>query len=167
MASVFDDNDIEDLGGEIRIRLPIRTNDSIVCKNLSVDDKILNGKTTFNEIEFGNTLVSNRATTKNIFLTSDEREKINVENITKEGEMTPLSFLTNIRPKVFKFKKETPVGSNHFGFIAQDIEKRFPQMISVVNGKKHVNYIECIPLILEKINNLEKKLTEMKSRNKK
>ena len=163
MTSFFDDEDIEDLGGEIRINLPIRTNDGIVCKNLTVDEKILNGKTDVrNEMELGNTTITNKATGKTIFLTSDQREKRDIRNIVDERGSTPLSFLTEITPKLFQFRDEKEKNKLHFGFIAQEVERRFPQMISVVNGKKHVNYIECIPLILEKINKLEEKLAIIK-----
>jgi hypothetical protein len=58
------------------------------------------------------------------------------------------------------FKKD---GLNHFGFIAQEVEKVFPNLVNMdVDGMKSVNYLEMIPLLLHKINYLERKLEEIK-----
>ena len=54
----------------------------------------------------------------------------------------------------------------HFGFIAQDVEKEFPSLVSTDNeGMKSINYLEMIPLLLHKINDLERKIDELKNNN--
>tara|TARA_B110000008_G_C16402753_1_gene336446 strand:+ start:150 stop:326 length:177 start_codon:yes stop_codon:yes gene_type:complete len=52
----------------------------------------------------------------------------------------------------------------NFSFIAQDIEKIFPYLVSIdSDGMKSVNYLEMVPLLLHKINDLERKLDEIKN----
>jgi len=55
--------------------------------------------------------------------------------------------------------------NKHFGFIAQDIEKIFPYLVSIdSDGMKSVNYLEMVPLLLHKINDLGGgKLDEIKN----
>lgn len=58
----------------------------------------------------------------------------------------------------------------HFGFIAQDVEKVFPSLIYehydplVEKNIKAVNYVEMIPLLLLKIKNQEKEIYELKKK---
>lgn len=56
----------------------------------------------------------------------------------------------------------------HFGFIAQDVEKVFPSLIYehydplVEKNIKAVNYVEMIPLLLLKIKDQEKEINKLK-----
>ena len=92
---------------------------------------------------------------------SDMRLKFNIENID-----TPLAEkLHDLEAVKYNWKKN-PDGSIHFGFIAQDVEKEFPNLVSTdMEGLKSVNYLEMIPLLLHKINDLERKLEEIKNNN--
>ena len=88
---------------------------------------------------------------------SDIRIKSNIEQLTSSD----LDKLNKIIPKSYKFKGDD---EKHFGFIAQDVEKEFPNLVSTDNeGMKSVNYLEMIPLLLHKINDLERKLEEIKN----
>ena len=43
------------------------------------------------------------------------------------------------------------------------MEKEFPNLVSTdMEGLKSVNYLEMVPLLLHKINDLERKLEEIK-----
>ena len=87
---------------------------------------------------------------------SDIRIKKDIENLTDNH----LDKLDRLVPKSYKFKND---GLEHFGFIAQDVEKEFPNLVSTdMEGLKSVNYLEMIPLLLHKINDLERKLEEIK-----
>ena len=69
--------------------------------------------------------------------------------------------LDKIIPKSYNIKGDD---DKHFGFIAQDVEKEFPNLVSTDSeGMKSVNYLEMIPLLLHKINYLERKLEEIKN----
>ena len=58
----------------------------------------------------------------------------------------------------------------HFGFIAQDVEKVFPSLIYehydplVEKNIKAVNYVEMIPLLLLKIKDQEKEMNRLKEK---
>ena len=87
---------------------------------------------------------------------SDIRLKSSICDLTKDD----LDKLNKVVPKSYRFRNDN---NKHFGFIAQDIEKIFPYLVSVDgDGMRSVNYLEMIPLLLHKINDLEKKLEEIK-----
>ena len=90
---------------------------------------------------------------------SDIRIKKDIENLTDNH----LDKLDRLVPKSYKFKND---GLEHFGFIAQDVEKEFPNLVSTdMEGLKSVNYLEMIPLLLHKINEMERKIEELKNNN--
>ena len=87
---------------------------------------------------------------------SDIRLKNNIEELNDNH----LDRLNRLVPKSYGFKND---GLEHFGFIAQEVEKDFPNLVSMDDdGMKSVNYLEMIPLLLHKINYLERKLEEIK-----
>uniref|UniRef100_A0A6C0JC29 Peptidase S74 domain-containing protein n=1 Tax=viral metagenome TaxID=1070528 RepID=A0A6C0JC29_9ZZZZ len=93
----------------------------------------------------------------NMFYTrSDIRLKSNICDLNNDD----LDKLNKVVPKSYYFRNDN---TKHFGFIAQDIEKIFPYLVSIDgDGMKSVNYLEMIPLLLHKINDLERKLEEIK-----
>jgi len=91
-----------------------------------------------------------------IYTRSDIRLKSNISDLNNDD----LDKLDMVVPKSYRFKNDN---NKHFGFIAQDVEKLFPHLVSIDNeGMKSVNYLEMIPLLLHKINYLERKLEEIK-----
>jgi hypothetical protein len=90
---------------------------------------------------------------------SDIRLKKNIDDLNDNH----LDKLDKLLPKSYNFKKDN---IKHFGFIAQDVEKEFPSLVSTDNeGMKSINYLEMIPLLLHKINDLERKIDELKNNN--
>ena len=88
---------------------------------------------------------------------SDIRLKSNICDLNNDD----LDKLNKVVPKSYRFRNDN---NKHFGFIAQDIEKIFPYLVSIDNdGMKSVNYLEMVPLLLHKINDLERKLDEIKN----
>jgi hypothetical protein len=74
----------------------------------------------------------------------------------------------DIHPKSFTFKNDL-TKSTHFGFIAQEIEQVFPNLVKTAIGEdkrecKCVNYLEMIPLLLLKIQDLQAQIDELKSK---
>ena len=54
---------------------------------------------------------------------------------------------------------------NHIGFIAQDIEKYYPELINTdKNGGLSVKYLEMIPLILDYNQNLKKQVITLEKK---
>lgn len=152
-------DDIERVGDEIVFNVPIFCQDDINCKNMNTSKKIMGGMDASGNrvrMEQGNIFVPNQITAESILLTSDENMKYQIKDLP----VTHLKILKDIHPKQFKFKDDSK-GNIHYGFMAQDIEKKFPQMVSEVNNVKRVNYIEMIPLLLLKVREMENKLEQL------
>ena len=109
--------------------------------------------------------------TGNSFQVSDQRLKENIKPIDKVLDKIML-----LKPSVYNFRSEyskmnLPKGEQ-MGFIAQDIEKVFPQLVKTTvekqadNGKtselKSVNYIGLIPLLTKAIQNQQEEINELR-----
>ena len=100
-------------------------------------------------------------------VTSDERLKTDITKVTKET----VDQLINLEVKEFSYKDETNK-NRHYGFIAQNVEKVLPNLVEEKQIKsskevyepayKTVNYLEIIPLLVQKIQDLQKQIDELK-----
>ena len=100
-------------------------------------------------------------------MTSDERLKTDITKVTKET----VDLLMNLEVKEFLYKDETNK-NRHYGFIAQNVEKVLPNLVEEKHIKsnkevyepayKTVNYLEIIPLLVQKIQDLQKQIDELK-----
>lgn len=97
--------------------------------------------------------------TGSIFNSSDERLKLNIENI----ETRQIDNLFEINPIHYTYKNDK-FKKKHYGFKAQDVEKIFPELVEEnnISGYKSVNYQEFIPLLLVKIKTIQDELDELK-----
>jgi hypothetical protein len=98
--------------------------------------------------------------TGSIFNTSDLKLKDNIDsiNIDKTNE------LLNLNPVSFTFKSDIEK-KIHYGLIAQEIEKIYPELVGNNNlGYKTVNYIEIIPLLLSKMKIMQNEIDELKTK---
>jgi hypothetical protein len=92
-------------------------------------------------------------------IVSDRRLKENIQDITE----TDVNNLVNLKGKQY-----TLISDNtkhlHFGYIAQEVEPFYPNLV-LTNSKqmKSINYIELIPLLVEKINRLELEIIKLKT----
>jgi hypothetical protein len=75
------------------------------------------------------------------------------ENISNLSEC--LSKLLKLQSKLYNYKNDIEK-SQHNGYIAQDVQEIFPNLVHVdpVSGNLFVNYIEIIPIITESIKEL-------------
>lgn len=88
---------------------------------------------------------------------SDVTLKQNIKNIS-DCEILCLN------PVEFNFKSDESQ-KKHFGFIAQDMEKIFPDLVSDEQiGYKTVNYIELIPLMLSKMKQMQAEIDSLKEK---
>ena len=96
-----------------------------------------------------------------IYTPSDEILKHDVQALTL-GDMDSLMRLT---PLKFAFNSDA-TNSTHYGFIAQHVESLLPDLVKTVDGcngpHKSVNYIEIIPLLLAKIQDLQEQINGLK-----
>jgi hypothetical protein len=82
--------------------------------------------------------------------------------------------LDELKPSKYSLKDD-PESVIHYGFIAQDVEILFPELVSIkpldisVNKNtqnthiKAINYLEFIPLLVHKVQILEKRLKKLES----
>ena len=82
-----------------------------------------------------------------IFNPSDKNLKKNIEPITNDKSDT----IINLEPVEFIYNNDK-FEKKHLGFIAQDVEKIYPELvIGSQNDIKSINYVEFIPLLVLKI----------------
>jgi hypothetical protein len=103
----------------------------------------------------------------NISTPSDVRLKKNIEPISSDI----VEQLMNLEVKEFELKSDQN-NNKHYGFIAQDVEKYLPDLVcekSIKNNKeqyepayKTINYLEIIPLLVYKIQDLQKQIDNLK-----
>jgi hypothetical protein len=119
----------------------------------------------------------------NIFNLSDVSTKENIEDIDADFLN---KVIEDIRPRTYHFKRDiqednreekeeaapTPTPApTHYGFIAQEVEQVLPELVSFTadtdkngNALKCVNYVEFIPLLLKKIQLMQKEIDELKEK---
>lgn len=93
---------------------------------------------------------------------SDINLKNNIEQIT-----TDANILKNLNPVSFTFKDDDQ-NKKHFGFIAQELEILYPELVNDNEGGfKTVNYIEMIPILLSQMKNMQEEIDKLKDEIKK
>ena len=75
--------------------------------------------------------------------------------------------IMNLKANQFTFKNDS-TSHIHYGFIAQDFEEEFPELVSIKPDKhmaklKAINYLEIIPLLVSKIQTMQKEIDELKN----
>lgn len=93
-----------------------------------------------------------------IFNPSDKNLKKNIEPIKDDKS----DLLINLEPIEFNYKDDK-MQRKHLGFIAQDVEKIYPELVtSGQNNVKSINYVEFIPLLVLKLQNQQKEIHELR-----
>lgn len=93
-----------------------------------------------------------------IITTSDERVKTNIYDITE----TETNNILDLCPKSYTYIDDKD-GKKHYGVLAQDTEAIFPELVNTDEyGMKSVNYLEFIPLLLNKMREMQKEIDELK-----
>ena len=93
-----------------------------------------------------------------LYNTSDVRLKENIKTISAYNT----NGLLDLHPVEFQFKSDI-TQQLHYGFIAQEIEQVYPDLVKKSEiGHKRVNYIELIPLLVSKIQLLQNEINELK-----
>jgi hypothetical protein len=94
--------------------------------------------------------ISNRLTVYDLNILSDERHKQRVQDLSQSD----CKYLKLLRPKKYIMNQQ-----NHYGFIAQEVEKIYPHLVNTsIHGEKSIKYHELIPLMLIEIQSLEKRI---------
>ena len=92
-----------------------------------------------------------------ISCSSDERLKTNIEDL----ETDTLEKVLNLRTVRYNWNS-SPEGDKMIGFIAQDLESPFPELIMENNdGMLAVNYAQMAPILVEAIREMNLKITSI------
>ena len=95
-----------------------------------------------------------------IFNPSDAILKKDIQCISREK----IDNLLNLNAVSYKLKEDLNA-KEHFGFIAQELEKLYPELVKNSEmGYKTVNYIELIPILISKIQEMDKEIKELKEK---
>ena len=100
---------------------------------------------------------------------SDISIKENICDLSLEVEFNKL---LELQPKQYTYKDDME-HKIHYGLIAQDVEKIYPNLIYSIKDEKSsssnepiilksINYVELVPLLLLKIQDLQKQIDELK-----
>lgn len=100
----------------------------------------------------------------NIVSPSDINLKDNIVEISNELSDNIMS----LKPTQFTFKSDKSVQKQiHYGFIAQEFETIFPELVCLKPGKianiKAINYLEILPLLVSKIQKMQNEIDELKT----
>ena len=86
---------------------------------------------------------------------SDINLKTNIEQIDT-------TCFKDLNPVSFTFKDDEK-NKKHFGFIAQELENVYPELVTNSElGFKTVNYIEMIPILLSQMKNMQQEIEKLK-----
>lgn len=86
---------------------------------------------------------------------SDQNLKSNIHDISE----IKINDFIRLEPKEFTYKSNPE--KKHYGFIAQNVENIYPELVNNDNIYKTINYIEIIPLLVSKINAMQKEIDEL------
>jgi hypothetical protein len=97
--------------------------------------------------------------TSGLGCTSDERLKTNIANLTSNT----LDTLLNVRTVKYNWLNN-PNGNTMVGFLAQDLEQYFPELVATnERGQKSVYYAQMTPILVEAIRELNLKVTNLEN----
>ena len=99
---------------------------------------------------------------------SDTRHKKNVEALT--GSLDKIEKIEGVQYNFIQNKNESQKDNsekeqrNHLGFLAQDLEKTFPEVVeSDESGFKYINYEGMVPILVEAIKELDSQVESLKN----
>ena len=111
-----------------------------------------------NSIEIASLNSNGNMTAQNFFSVSDKRFKTNISTITNAGDL-----LKNIRGVRFDWLKD---GSHDIGVIAQEVFESIPEaVVSTNNNMLTVAYNKIIPVLIETIKDLQRRVEVLELRN--
>jgi len=127
------------------------TNNSSAWR-IAQDQGFSNDEPTALKFWFGGTLPRQIEEDGDWILFSDKRMKANIKSLSG----SQLKKILNIKPSQYNYINQ-PESNVKFGFIAQDVDKEFPELVSeTASGMLGVNYEGFIPLLTASIQEQQK-----------
>ena len=104
-----------------------------------------------------------------LLTSSDARLKSEITNISDESvsslyHLQGLSYIKSIPEVKSEYEEERPVSMAEYGFLAQDVQRIFPNLVSEdSNGYLSVNYIALIPILVEALKSQQEQILELQT----
>jgi hypothetical protein len=92
------------------------------------------------------------------YATSDIKLKQDIQDISAED----IDDMLKLKAKSYEMKDEP--GKKRFGFIAQEVEMIYPDMVTSMDGTKGICYTDIIPLLVAKIQTMDHTIRELKKK---
>jgi hypothetical protein len=145
----INNNNLNNEFNNINTSYPIKVTDdnTVIIDILKTNDGTIKNNLTTGTLN-SDTITCNTLITQNINNPSDINIKTNITKIDDEN-------IVKLKPVKFNYKNDENL---KFGFIAQEVETVYPNLVSNINGIKHVDYIQLIPLLLNKIIDQESRI---------
>lgn len=89
---------------------------------------------------------------------SDANLKTNIQNLSDS-----LAKILELRGVTFNWKNRVDEKES-IGFIAQEVEQIFPELVKGEDGQKSVNYVSLVPVLVEAVKELDEKNKELEAR---
>ena len=101
---------------------------------------------------------------KNIVTLEDNKE-FSLQTIPDLSTKTILEKISYITPVVYNWKSEGNSDAKHIGFIAQDLEQVFPDLVSTdsITGLKSVSYASITPYLVKGIQEMNLQIKDLQS----
>ena len=117
-------------------------------------------------VEVNGTIIATAVST-----TSDERQKENIQQIPSAlsenlNLLRPVSYTLKQDSAWIYDKNAKELQGTHYGLIAQEVQKIFPELVYERGDQLSINYIELIPLLIMKVQELSKEVDALKAHKK-
>lgn len=131
---------------------------------LGIIGSLVNGCTTYDAMVFqyngvGRSCIRSDGEYRQL---SDARYKKNISRLeTSKG----LAAVLQLNPVTYHFTNEKDIERKHTGFIAQEVEKIFPEFVDEVGNQKVLGYQSFIPVLTKAIQEQQEQINNMKKQN--
>ncbi len=92
--------------------------------------------------------------------------RTNLSDIELKKDLSPINSalekILSLRGVSFAWKDERLGATREIGVIAQDVEPVFPELVSAITGRKFVNYLGLIPILIEAIKEQQAQIAELR-----
>jgi hypothetical protein len=92
--------------------------------------------------------------------------RTNLSDIELKKDLAPINSalekLLSLRGVSFAWKDEKLGATREIGVIAQEVEPVFPELVSAITGRKFVNYLGLIPILIEAIKEQQAQIAELR-----
>lgn len=104
--------------------------------------------------------------TKNVYISKDlvvAGSIVNPSDVKIKEHIEPLydefiNKITYLKPMKYNYKYDE-IPRQHFGLLSQDVEPIYPELVFMIDEElKGINYLEIVPLLIGKINQMQKQL---------